>query len=96
VKKNTDYKFPKIPKKHPKKIKVVEKKLGKEKAWGQAWSGENLIEIDPRLKGRDRLGTLCHEVGHLSFEEATEDEILEFEEKITQVLWDQGYRRIDI
>ena len=32
-----------------KSVKVVWRKLGKERAWGQATIGENLIEIDPRL-----------------------------------------------
>ena len=29
-------------------ILVTDKKLGRERAAGQAWQGENLIEIDPR------------------------------------------------
>jgi hypothetical protein len=38
------------------KVKVIWRKLGKEKAWGQATIGENLIEID-RL-GKDLAALL--------------------------------------
>ena len=33
------------------KIKVIEKKLGREKAWGLAYS-DRKIEIDPRQKSK--------------------------------------------
>ena len=40
-----------------KKIKVVERPLGREKALGLAWVGEDKIEIDGRLKSKQFL--LC-------------------------------------
>ena len=38
-----------------KSIKVRERKLGREHAYGLAWKEERLAEIDPRLSERDRL-----------------------------------------
>jgi len=38
-----------------KKIKVIYKKLGKEKVYGFANLGDNEIEIDARLKGKKHL-----------------------------------------
>lgn len=35
--------------KHP---KVIVKKLGRSKAWGQYWEHNNTIEIDDRAKGK--------------------------------------------
>ena len=57
-----------------KSVKVVWRKLGKERAWGQATIGENLIEIDPRLGAKRQLEVLCHEQVHLTFPGMTEAE----------------------
>lgn len=77
------------------KIKVTERKLGRERAVGLAWIGENFIEIDSRLKGRARLAALIHEVAHLAFPDASETKILGFDRQLSKVLWDHGFRRID-
>ena len=76
------------------KVKVVWRKLGKEKAWGQATIGENLIEIDPRLGAKRQLEVLCHEQGHLTFPEKSEAEIDRLGKDLAAVLWDQNYRRV--
>ncbi len=52
-------------KQYKKNIKVVERPLGREKALGLAWVGENKIEIDGRLKSKEYLNTLIHEMLHI-------------------------------
>jgi len=82
--------------KRPKKVKVVEKKLGRERAWGQCWIGEHLIEIEQSLKGRKKLSTLLHEALHECFNEMSETRVLRAEKILIQILWDQGYREVDL
>ena len=76
------------------KVKVVFRKLGKEKAWGQATIGENLIEIDPRLSSRRQLEVLCHEQLHLSMPSLGEKEVDRVGKDLCAVLWAQDYRRV--
>ena len=76
------------------KVKVVWRKLGKEKAWGQATIGENLIEIDPRLGARRQLEVLCHEQVHLIFPSASEPEVDKAGKALAKMLWAQDYRRV--
>lgn len=77
-----------------KKSKVVYRRLGREKAWGQATIGEGLIEIDPRLGARRQLEVLCHEQVHLTFPEMTEKQVDRAGKDLAAVLWDQNYRRV--
>jgi hypothetical protein len=77
-----------------KSAKVVWRKLGKERAWGQATIGENLIEIDPRLGAQRQLEVLIHEVTHLSHPSMTEKEVDRTGKMISKVLWSENYRRV--
>ena len=61
-----------MSKRRPDKVKVVWRKLGKEKAWGQATIGEGLVEVDPRLGAKRQLEVLIHEVTHLAHPGMTE------------------------
>lgn len=74
------------------KVKVIEKKLGKQRAFGQYYDG--IVEIDPRLESFDYLDTLIHEMLHHHFPEATEEEILEIATKIATQIWAKDYRRL--
>lgn len=76
-------------------VKIVERKLGREKADGQRWP-DGTIEIDPRLSPRDYLGTLVHEALHRAYPEMDEDEedVIYGESVITEVLWRMNYRRV--
>jgi hypothetical protein len=74
--------------------KVIWRKLGKERAWGQATIGENLIEIDPRLGAKRQLEVLCHEQGHLTFPDKPESEIDRLGKDLANLLWAQNYRRV--
>jgi hypothetical protein len=77
-----------------KAVKVIWRKLGKEKAWGQATIGENLIEIDPRLSARRQLEVLCHEQVHLTFPGMSEAEVDRAGKDLSALLWAQDYRRV--
>lgn len=77
-----------------KKIKVVERKLGREVAWGQADNLAKVIEVDPRLSEKRRLTVLIHEAAHLADWDLSESRVTAMAPKIAKVLWEQGYRRI--
>lgn len=77
------------------KIRVKYSKLGREGVWGLAHMGDNLIEIDERLKGKKHLEITNHEAIHLLLPDATEEEVEEISISLTNLLWKQGYRRID-
>jgi len=78
-----------------KKIKIEEKKLGRERAWGQMFSGENKIQIDPRLKAKRRLTIVIHECLHVLFPNMSETIVDKASIKIGKVLWEDRYRRIE-
>lgn len=75
-------------------IKVIYKKLGKEKVWGLADS-TGIIYIDSRLKQKKLLEILIHECMHLLFEDAEEDEIVKKSITLTNLIWSQRFRRIE-
>lgn len=84
-----------MPKKKP-SPKIVFRKLGKERAWGQAWHDEKspLIEIDPRLGAKRQLEVLVHEASHIIQPELSESKIDAIGKFICEVLWNQNYRRV--
>jgi hypothetical protein len=63
-------------------------------AMGLAWVGDGLIEIDPRLKEKERIEVLVHELLHHMHPEWTEDEVDRHGQWLGLILWRQGYRRI--
>lgn len=80
-----------MPKK-PNRIKVIYRKLGRERAYGQA---DDFIELDPRLKGKKHLEILVHEALHCLFPALDEDKIIKKSITLINTLWYEGYRRID-
>jgi hypothetical protein len=76
------------------KVKVVWRKLGRERAWGQATIGDDLIEIDPRLGAKRQLEVLCHEQIHLTFPELSEAQVDRAGKALAKMLWAQDYRRV--
>ncbi len=79
----------------PKTIRLTERKLGKEKAYGQVSFGKiPHIELDPRQKSKDRLDTLIHEVAHCIWPEYPEETITMIGNRIASVLWSDGWRRV--
>jgi len=76
-------------------ISVVHRKLGKEKARGLYHDG-GLIEIDPRLPAKEYLEVLIHEYLHHEFKHWEEDYVKEYGIKISEFLWDMGYRKVNL
>ena len=76
--------------------KVIWRKLGKERAWGQATvdTRSPLIEIDPRLGAKRALETLCHEQLHISLPDLSEREIDRLGKEVSETLWKQNYRQV--
>lgn len=77
-------------------IKVVYKKLGQKKLWAQAIFDSNTIEIDVRAKGKKHLELLNHEGLHLLLPSLNEEEIVRISTSLTDLLWKENYRRIDV
>ncbi len=76
------------------KLKVIERKLGRELAWGQHWQGENLIEIDPRQTPKRYLNTLIHEALHHINQRASERVVIRQAGALTELLWKSNFRRV--
>ena len=79
-----------------KHMKVVEGKLGREKAYGQAIAKGAIIEITPKQSERERIDTLIHEALHLIPQTKIFDEeaIVKASNSLSHLLWQQGYRRV--
>ena len=80
--------------KRRKKVKVVEKLLGRERAWGTSTAGDEIIEIDPRLKPKRYFQVLLHEGLHLAYHDLPEREVERGSKVLIDILWDQKYRKI--
>lgn len=76
------------------KIKIIYRKLGKEKAHGIA-SSDGVIELDSRLKGKKHLEILLHELGHLTNPQDSEEQVIKKSVTLCKILWQEGYRRVD-
>ena len=76
------------------RIKIIYKKLGREQAHGIAESDGN-IYLDPRLKGKKHCEILIHEVLHLLNPTDDEKAIIRKSVTLTNILWKEGYRRVD-
>lgn len=79
-------------KSHP--IRIVERKLGHERAMGQAWKGIGLIEIDPRQSSHSYLNTLIHEGLHMCFPDMSESKVSKTAYRLSSLVWRQNFRRI--
>lgn len=75
------------------KIKVIHRKLGKEKAWGLAHA-DGVIEIEERLKGKKHLEIVIHEALHVLNPTFSETKVIEHSKEICRVLWSLGYRQV--
>jgi hypothetical protein len=75
-----------------KRVKIVERKLGREGNLGQQIG--DLIEIDPRQNSKEYLDTLIHECLHACFPDLSEQAVVDSANVITDAVWRQNYRRI--
>lgn len=96
-------------KRKPKPL-IVERKLGKERAWGQATTYTDkrrkpVVEVDIRLSPRRQLEVFCHEALHLALPLLTshkskaenkkgEAEIDRIGKIVSEVLWMANYRKV--
>lgn len=82
------------------KVKIQERKLGREDANGLSWGPEerqdkrNTIEIDPRQSARSRMNTILHEGLHQLDDRLTEKAVRKFAAFLSGLLYRDGYRRI--
>ena len=81
-----------------KKVKIRERKLGRHNAHGivHEFDSDNpLIELDTKLKGKDRLIILTHELLHCAFPSLPEKRVIAYAKLIGGAIWAENYRRID-
>ena len=76
------------------RIKLIYKKLGREKAHGIAES-DGVVYLDPRLKGKKALEIVLHECLHILNPLDDEKTIIRKSVTLTKILWKEGYRRAD-
>ncbi len=79
-----------------KPIKVIHRKLGREKVYGQAWTDFRVIEIDERLTGIDYCDTVIHEVLHCQQPNLPEKTVAENATELAKILWELGFRWVDL
>lgn len=76
--------------------KIVIRKLGREKALGQAYTDKNLIEIDPRHKNAKSLfDTEIHEFLHIRNPDWSETKIKKETKALRDFLWKLNYRKVN-
>ena len=79
-----------------KPIIITYRKLGREQAHGLAYKEDREIVIDNRLKGIELLETIVHEALHIQHPRFAEIKIIGHSKELAELLWKQGYRKIDI
>lgn len=77
-----------------KKIRIRERKLGRQRAYGLYYHYEDLIEIDPRQSTKTYLNTLCHELLHKAIPEIGENKITKAASILSRGILQQNFRRI--
>lgn len=75
-------------------FKVVYKRFRKVNGYAHIRK-QGLIELDIALKGKKHLEILIHESLHLLYPERDEAYVEEEAIKLTNTLWNEGYRRVD-
>lgn len=78
------------------RTKVVERKLGREHALGEAFQGLNEIHIDPRQPPKEYLDTLVHESLHLAFPDLNEEAVSDGATMVARILWAQNFRKCSL
>ena len=75
---------------------VVHRKLGKERAYGIAYTEENTMEIDERLRGYRYMLYLLHEHFHLKHPDWSESKVLKESRKTARFMWQMGFRYVEL
>ena len=77
------------------RVRVIHRKLGRERAWGMAETADNTIWLDTRLRGKRRLEVTVHELMHLLYPNETEENVEHSGKLISRILWREGWRAIE-
>ena len=83
---------PKITNPH----KVIHKKLGKEQAYGIAYTDKNKLEIDERFRGYRYLLYLLHEHFHLKHPDWSETKVRKESSKTARFIWNMNFRLVEL
>lgn len=78
-----------------KPIRIVFRKLGREKAFGLAHKDPRLIELDPRQNGFELLDSAIHEILHVQQPDLSEETVTANATEMADLLWKMGYRWTD-
>jgi hypothetical protein len=79
----------------PVRIKLVERKLGREKAHGLAHQGDGVIEIDPKQDSKERLDTILHEGIHILDPNLPKMKVRAYANRLSDLLWKDRWRRME-
>jgi hypothetical protein len=75
-------------------IKVEERKLGREKAYGLTF--DKTIVLDSRLKPKKHFEIIIHEMLHQIYPDMSEAKVTRSSKKLAKFLWAFGFRKVDI
>jgi len=78
----------------PRRVPIIEKKLGRENVHGWAYAKPPKIEIDERLRGRFQQEVLLHELLHVALPQLEEECVTKTAEFLSHHTWRFGLRRI--
>jgi hypothetical protein len=76
--------------------KIIHRKLGRERALGQAYFDEKKIELDERLSGYRYMLYLLHEHYHIQHPDWSETKVIKESRATAKILWRQNFRWVDI
>jgi len=79
----------------PVRIKLEDKKLGRESNWGQAIFADGKIEVDPRQSPKRRLNVVLHEGIHILDPNLSELKVRAYANRLCDLLWKDRWRRLD-
>lgn len=57
---------------------------------------DDIIILDPRIKGKKHLEILIHEAFHVLFPDLSEQEVVKKSVILTHTLWSESYRKSDL
>jgi hypothetical protein len=75
---------------------ITHSKIGRNKAIGLAYCESGEIVIDERLRGKEHLEILLHEVVHILNPKWSEIKVIGHANEMAKILWDQKYRKVDL
>jgi len=75
---------------------ITHRKIKKDVARGLAFTDTGEIHIDERLKGIEHLEILVHEILHIQNPKWGEAKIIGHSKEMSELLWQQGYRRVSL